>query len=104
MIPKEQMSLQAIESHLRSLSKEQAQKILNKNPSYVFFQKLKSKPITYFGTEVFTGRTIATDKCLFPKGALGLLKFPDPKLSAEEPRKQKPGMRITSICVSALAI
>ncbi|MEZ4873580.1 MAG: MltA domain-containing protein [Bdellovibrionales bacterium] len=78
VIPRENMSLQAIEEHLRSLPPEQAQAILNKNPSYVFFRKLDSRGITYFGTEVQSGRTIATDYRYFPKGALCLLNFDIP--------------------------
>ena len=77
-IPLEKMSMHAIESHLHSLPAAEAQEILNKNPSYVFFRKLKSKSITYFGTEVVAGRTIATDYRYFPKGAIGFLEFESP--------------------------
>ncbi len=77
-IPIEEMSLQKIEAHLRSIGWDEAQKILNKNPSYVFFQKIESKSLTYMGTEVIAGRTIATDYTYFPKGALGFLQFEKP--------------------------
>lgn len=84
IIPKEKMSMQSIYDHLQSLSSEEAQALMNKNPSYVFFQKLDSRPLTYMGTPVVDGRTIATDFRLFPKGALALLKYPKPLIVESE--------------------
>lgn len=78
-IPKEEMSLQRIEAHLRSLGKTEQQTLLNKNPSYVFFAPAPNgRGISYQGTPVVPGRTIATDRGLFPKGALAVLatEFP----------------------------
>lgn len=77
-IPKEKMSLQTIEAYLRTLSKKDAQKLMNFNPSYVFFQKIDSRPLSYLGTEVVDGRTVATDANLFPKGTLAYLEFEKP--------------------------
>lgn len=77
-IPKEKMSLQTIVSYLRSIPKNEAQKIMNQNPSYVFFQKMESRPLSYLGTEVVDGRTVATDAGLFPKGTLAYLEFEKP--------------------------
>jgi len=95
-IPKEKMSMQALQTYLRSLSKKEMQKILNKNPSYVFFQKIDSKPIAFLGTEVVDGRTVATDNGLFPKGALAFLEFEKPifeSLQANEPIEWKKSAR-----------
>lgn len=78
IIPKEKMSMQSIYEHLQSLSSDEAQALMNKNPSYVFFQTLDSRPLTFMGTPVVDGRTIATDFRIFPKGALALLKYPKP--------------------------
>jgi len=78
------MSLQKIEEHLKGLSREKAQEILNKNPSYVFFKLLPGKPITTLGTEVVAGRTLATDLRFFPKGSLGFLIFERPRFNGEE--------------------
>ncbi len=89
VIPKEKMSLQTIETHLNSLSLNDKQKLLNKNPSYIFFKQNEAKPFTYFGIETIDGRTIATDKRYFPKGALGILHFKKPIFSnteAQEPQ------------------
>jgi membrane-bound lytic murein transglycosylase A len=83
-IPKEKMSMQNIQAYLRTLSKKEMQKILNLNPSYVFFQKLSGKPITYLGTETVDGRTVATDQSLFPKGALAFLQFEKPEFESAE--------------------
>lgn len=84
VIPKEKMSLQTIEAHLKTLSDDDLQDLLNKNPSYVFFKQNESKPFTYFGIETIDGRTIATDKRYFPKGSLGFLQFEKPVFSGPE--------------------
>lgn len=78
VIPKDEMSMQSIRSYLLGLPKEERQKILNLNPSYVFFKKLESQAITYAGMEVSDGRSIATDKELMPKGALAFLDIEEP--------------------------
>jgi membrane-bound lytic murein transglycosylase A len=78
VIPLEDMSMQKIKKHLKSLPMIEQQKILNLNPSYVFFKKLESEAITYAGMEVSSGRTIATDYHIFPKGALAYLDIKEP--------------------------
>ena len=95
-IPREKMSMQAIEEHLRSLSKKEAQKIMNLNPSYVFFQKIDSLPLTFLGAEVVDGRTVATDSSLFPKGTLAFLQFEKPVFensNSVEPKVWVPASR-----------
>ena len=78
VIPLNEMTMQKIRSHLETLSREEEQKILNLNPSYVFFQELKGKSLTYSMVEVIEDRTIATDKFFFPKGALAFLDIEAP--------------------------
>lgn len=78
VIPKEEMSLQRIESHLRGISDQEKRDLLDKNPSYVFFKLIPKRPYTYSGIEAIAGRSIATDRELFPKGALAYLKFEKP--------------------------
>ena len=95
-IPKEKMSMQTLTAYLRSLPKNEMQKILNKNPSYVFFQKIDGKPIAFMGTEVVDGRTVATDNGLFPKGSLAFLEFEKPifeNAKATEPIEWKKSAR-----------
>jgi membrane-bound lytic murein transglycosylase A len=83
LIPGEKMSMQAIDVYLRQLPEDKMRRILNKNPSYVFFRRLEGKPITSLGTEVVDGRTIATDQSLFPKGALAFMEFSKPVFEDE---------------------
>lgn len=98
-IPREKMSLWAIESHLRSLPYAEMRKVLYRNPSYIFFRKLRGKPLTSFGTEVIDGRTVATDEVFFPRGAMGFMEFEAPAFdspSAVEPSEWKPVSRIVA--------
>lgn len=87
VIPKDQITMHSIENHLRQVGVEEARRIMNLNPSYVFFRKLQSAGITYFGTEVVAGRTIATDQTYFPKGALAFLEFEKPKFGSSTDAK-----------------
>jgi len=83
-LPPPSQDLHSIEKILNSMSREQMQSYLNKNPSYVFFRRLESeRPITSFGTEVSDGRTIAADMRYFPKGALAFLSFDRPVFADE---------------------
>ncbi len=96
VIPKEKMSLFAIESHLRSLPADEARKVMQMNPSYVFFKPLTSRGITFLGNELVVGRTIATDYTYFPKGVLALLQFDKPQFTDEkatEPSAWAPSSR-----------
>lgn len=78
VIPLEKMSLGSIKKHLRAMPPEKLQELLNKNPSYVFFEEREKAAIGSFGAHVVPGRTIATDAFFFPKGGLALLEFPKP--------------------------
>ena len=77
-ISKEDMSIQAIENHLRTLSTDKLQEILNKNPSYVFFKKTDGLALTALGVPVTEGRTAAVDQRFFPKGGLAFLQTTKP--------------------------
>lgn len=90
VIPRDKMSMQSIEAHLRSLPPEKAQKLMEANQSYVFFRELENAGITFSGSEVVPGRTIATDQSYFPKGALAFLEFEKPVFTsptATEPKE-----------------
>jgi membrane-bound lytic murein transglycosylase A len=78
VIPRDEMSMQAIRDYLQTLDPEEQQRIFNLNPSYVFFRPLKGRSVTFLGSEAFPGRTIATDRKFFPKGALAYIEFPGP--------------------------
>lgn len=77
-IPKEKMTAHSIEAYLRSLPAAQARIIMQKNPSYVFFRPVDKAGLSFLGTEVVNGRTIATDPTYFPKGVLAFLEFNKP--------------------------
>ncbi len=83
LIPADVMTADKIENHLRTLSPFDRQKILNLNPSYVFFRTLESEPITTNNTEVIAGRTIATDPKYFSKGLIAYLYFQKPHFKDE---------------------
>jgi membrane-bound lytic murein transglycosylase A len=83
IIPIEQMSMQKIRAHLETLSPQDQQEIFNKNPSYVFFQKIDSDALTSSGIEVCEGRTIATDNKFFPKTALAFLEVKEPEFNSD---------------------
>ncbi len=96
IIPKEKITMHSIESHLRSLPSEEARKLMELNPSYVFFQNLPRAGLTFLGTEVVNGRTIATDQSYFPKGALAFLSFEKPVFATPqdvEPASWQPSSR-----------
>ena len=90
------MSLQKIAAHLRSISPEEAQAIMNKNPSYVFFDVTKERTLSFQGTELEPGRTIASDQKFFPKGALAYLEYERPLFhdaAAGDVSEWQPGSR-----------
>ncbi len=95
VIPIEDMSLQAIKKHLRSLPKDEVQALFYKNPSYVFFQERVGGPVGSFGAEVIPGRTVATDDSLFPKGALAFLEFEKPIFETPQSLRPRSWAKVT---------
>lgn len=75
----DRLTMPSIERYLRTLGPGPLQALLNRNPSYVFFQLLPQDAVTYLGVPATPGRTIATDPRYFPKGALGFLVSHAPK-------------------------
>ncbi len=94
VIPKEQMGMDAIVRHLRTLTGEKRRTLLAANPSYVFFEVRKGAALTANTTSVLAGRTIATDARFFPKGALALLAFEKPAGDAATP-----GVAVTRLVI-----
>ena len=68
-ILKENMSMQAIRTWLE-LHPQRMDEVLHHNKSFVFFQKEKDGPYGSTGVKVTPLRSIATDRRLFPEGAL----------------------------------
>lgn len=87
-IAPEPVTMQRIERLLRSMSKEDRDAILFRNPSYVFFSKSSRRAITALGVPATPGRTIATDPRITPKGALAFLEFKRPHFSSATPTEE----------------
>jgi membrane-bound lytic murein transglycosylase A len=71
------MSMQTIKKYLRE-NPAAVDDILNANPSYVFFNTEPEGPIGSIGVKLTPGRSIATDRRLFPKGALAFIQTQKP--------------------------
>jgi membrane-bound lytic murein transglycosylase A len=80
-VPAERMSMQAIRAYLEANPGE-VSRVLNHNPSYVFFRALDTPPLGVLGVPVTGGRSIATDSRLFPPAALAFLETTRPALDA----------------------
>lgn len=91
-IPKDKMSMQAIRDYLRAHPYE-IFKILNQNPSYVFFRIDTSPSIGNIGVPLTPGRSIATDSRLFPKGALGIIHTEKPVIENNAIKEWEPFTR-----------
>lgn len=81
VIPLEEMSMQAITAYLE-LHPEDVRRVLTHNPSYVFFRELEARdgPLGCYELPIVAGRSIATDRRLFPAPVVGWLdaSLPDP--------------------------
>lgn len=67
LVSREEMSMQAIRTFLAE-NPEEVRRVLSYNPSYVFFRPLDTTdgPLGCYGVPVTAGRSIATDRRLFP--------------------------------------
>jgi membrane-bound lytic murein transglycosylase A len=77
LLSREEMSMQAIRHYLSEHPDERS-KILNVNPSYVFFRVLDTGPLGNISVPLTPGRSIALDNTLFPKGALAFISCAKP--------------------------
>ncbi len=78
-LPKDGVSLPAIRAWAASSEPAKVHEYLARNASYVFFTPIDGTPRGSLNLEVEPGRTLATDKTLFPRGAL---VFVDTRLPA----------------------
>lgn len=72
-----EISHQSVKKYLREHPYEISD-ILNYNESYVFFRIVENGPIGALGLTLTSGRSIATDLALFPKGALAFIRLRKP--------------------------
>ena len=77
ILSKENVSMQSIKSFLRN-NPGKAREVFTYNPSYIFFREVKEGPIGSLGVPLTPNRSIATDKSLFPQGALAFIKTEKP--------------------------
>ena len=71
-IERAKVSMQSIRAYLEA-HPEEINRVLDYNPSVVFFRRLDGPPLGSLGLPVTPRRSIATDHNLFPRGALGFL-------------------------------
>jgi membrane-bound lytic murein transglycosylase A len=82
-IEEENLSLQTIRSFLND-HPEIKEKVLNANPSYVFFRMLDNEgPLGNIGVPLTPARSLALDDTLFPKGALVFIRCQKPVLGED---------------------
>ena len=78
----QQVTMQNLEHYLRTDEAEQTD-ILNHNPRYIFFRKVRNGPVGSLGLILIPGRSIATDPRLFPASGLAFMQAQQPVLDAE---------------------
>ena len=82
-IPRSEMSMQRIRAYLEK-NPDQMRDVLNHNPSYVFFRKGETEyPKGCIDVELTPGRSIATDRRMFPQGALMFVKTQKPVINGD---------------------
>ena len=80
IIPHSEMSMQRIRAYLDS-NPEDAQDILNYNPSYVFFKTEEDGPRGYLDVKLTPGRSVALDRRIFPLAGLVYIETVKPLVS-----------------------
>jgi membrane-bound lytic murein transglycosylase A len=81
-VPVEEMSMQRIRRYFRE-HPEDTERLLNLDPSFVFFRIGSTGPLGNLGVEVTPGRSIATDRRIFPSGALAYVDTRKPLVSGK---------------------
>jgi len=82
-LPKQGLSMQAIRRYLVE-HPEEAERILNHNESYVFFEEVDDGPLGNIWVVLTPGRSIATDYRLFPGGALAWVTARKPIIEGDK--------------------
>jgi membrane-bound lytic murein transglycosylase A len=87
LIPREEMSMQAIRAYLAARPDE-IERVLGYNASYVFFSPLQAEggPLGCYGLPVTSGRSIATDRRLFPAPVMAWIEGTMPGPGGEQLR------------------
>jgi membrane-bound lytic murein transglycosylase A len=80
MLNHENVSMQSIRAYLTD-HPEILEKVLNYNPSYVFFRHIENGPFGNINVPLTAGRSIALDSRLFPKGAICFVSSEKPEVN-----------------------
>jgi membrane-bound lytic murein transglycosylase A len=72
-ISREAMTMRALREWLTA-HPEELTRVLRYNESYVFFRPLPGAPLGSLGVPLTPGRSIATDRRIFPRGALAFIR------------------------------
>jgi len=80
-IREEEISMQSLRRYLRDHPEERNQ-IFAENKRYIFFRIVEEGPLGNLGVPLTAGHSIATDKRLFPKGALAFIVTQRPILDS----------------------
>jgi len=91
VIPRGTASLQSIRRWAASAGEEELRDYLHRNESYVFFTPIDGNPHGSLDVEVTAGRSLATDKTLFPRAAV---VFVDAEVADDEDGVPQPFRRI----------
>jgi membrane-bound lytic murein transglycosylase A len=85
LIDREAMSMQAIRTYLE-VHPEEIRRVLAFNPSYVFFRELPADggPLGCYGVPITGGRSIATDRRIFPAPVLAWIGATVPTIDGDE--------------------
>lgn len=81
-ISADRMSMQAIRDYLVR-HPEQASRIMNQNPRYIFFRQLPQGPLGALGVCITPKRSLAVDRDFFPAAALAFISVPLPQVDEQ---------------------
>ena len=78
-IPADQISLSAMIDYFKK-NPSQIDMYVSKNPRFVFFRKEEGQPMGSLNEPVIAKRSVATDKSIFPRGALVFITTKLPRI------------------------
>jgi membrane-bound lytic murein transglycosylase A len=82
-IERSEMSMQKIKEYLQ-LHPEEINHVLSKNPSYVFFEVGPEGPVGALSVKLTPGRSVATDRKIFPDAALMFIETQKPLIGLDK--------------------
>jgi membrane-bound lytic murein transglycosylase A len=82
-IERSDMSMQKIKEYLQ-LHPEETNQVLSQNPSYVFFEIGSIGPVGALGVTLTPGRSVATDRRVFPDAALAFIETQKPLIGLDK--------------------